>query len=125
MNLICGDALDVLSDLAADNFDIVICDPPAFVKKKTDLEPGTRAYVKLNRDAIKLVGPGGLFVAASCSGLVKQGDWDRILQEASGKAGRMFQSLQKGGHAPDHPVRPEFPEGEYLKCTLGRVHFPF
>ncbi len=121
----CADALDGLSSLPAESFDVVICDPPAFVKKKTDLENGLRAYVKLNRDALKLVKPGGLLISASCSGLVKVADWDQVLLEASQKAGRMFRSIHRGGHAPDHPTLPHFSEGEYLKCSVGRVNYPF
>lgn len=122
---VCADALEGLSELPPESFDVVICDPPAFVKKKADLESGSRAYVKLNRDAMKLVKPGGILVAASCSGLVKTAEWDQILLEASQKAGRMLQTVCRGGHAPDHPTRPEFPEGEYLKCSLVRVDYPF
>jgi 23S rRNA (cytosine1962-C5)-methyltransferase len=125
VDTVCGDALETLPQLPAESFDVVICDPPAFVKKKADLENGLRAYVKLNRDALKLVKPGGIFVAASCSGLVKQADWDRVLLESSQKAGRMLRAIHRGGHAPDHPVRPDFPEGEYLKCFVGRVNYPF
>jgi 23S rRNA (cytosine1962-C5)-methyltransferase len=120
-----GDALDLLATLPAESFDVVICDPPAFVKKKIDLQNGLRAYVKLNRDAMKLVRPGGLLVSASCSGHVKSADWNQVLLEAGQKAGRMFRSIHRGGHAPDHPVRPEFPEGEYLKCELGRIEYPY
>lgn len=122
---VCDDALKALGELPAASFDVVICDPPAFVKKKTDLENGMRAYVKLIRDSIKLLKPGGILVAASCSGLVKSADWDQILLEASQKAGRMLRTIHRGGHAPDHPVRPEFPEGEYLKCVIARVDYPF
>lgn len=125
IEVVCADALDALSNLAPESFDVVICDPPAFVKKKADLENGSRAYVKLNRDAMKLVKPGGILVAASCSGLVKNADWDQILLEASQKAGRMFRLIHRGGHAPDHPTRPEFPEGEYLKCVIGRIEYPY
>jgi len=122
---VCGDALALLALFEPGFFDVVICDPPAFVKKKADLENGLRAYVKLNREALKLVRPGGVMVSASCSGLVKPGDWNQVLLEASGKAGRMFRLIHQGGHAPDHPTRPEFPEGEYLKCVMGRVEYPF
>lgn len=121
----CGDALDMLSTLPQESFDVVICDPPAFVKKKTDLESGMRAYVKLNRDALRLVKPGGVLVASSCSGLVKAADWRQVMLDASSKAGRMFKLIAEGGHAPDHPTRPEFPEGQYLKCSIGRVDYPF
>jgi 23S rRNA (cytosine1962-C5)-methyltransferase len=120
-----GDALKILADLPAESFDVVICDPPAFVKKKADLESGLRAYAKLNRDAMRLVRPGAWFVASSCSGLVKSADFQRALLEASAKAGRMFRQLEQGGHGPDHPLRPEFPEGEYLKCLLGQIDYPF
>lgn len=120
-----GDALEKLSGLTEGEFDVVICDPPAFVKKKADLESGLRAYTKLNRDALRLLRPGGIFVSSSCSGLVKTADYTKVLQDASAKAGRMFQQVFLGGHGPDHPLRPEFPEGEYLKCHLGRVDYPF
>lgn len=123
--VICGDALGVLAELPEGQFDVVICDPPAFVKKKNDLAQGLQAYVKLNRDALRRVAPGGLLVTCSCSGLVRSEDWHSVLQQAGGKSGRMFQILARGGHGPDHPVRPEFPEGEYLKCALGRIDYPY
>jgi 23S rRNA (cytosine1962-C5)-methyltransferase len=120
-----GDALKHLSKLPEGQFDVVVCDPPAFVKKRADLEAGLKAYVKLNREAMRLVAPGGLFVASSCSGLVKAEDWRAVLMLAAQKAGRMYKQSTRGGHAPDHPVRAEFPEGEYLKCTLGRIDYPY
>jgi 23S rRNA (cytosine1962-C5)-methyltransferase len=122
---VCGDALDCLSELEPESFDVVVCDPPAFVKKKADLETGLRAYVKINREAMRLVRPSGLMVASSCSGHVKTADWKQVLLEASQKAGRTYKQFAQGGHAPDHPLRPEFPEGEYLKCTFGRIDYPF
>lgn len=125
VEVVTGDALEKLETLEQESFDIVICDPPAFVKKKADLEAGLRAYVKLNREALRRVRPGGLLVASSCSGQVRASDWRQVLADASGKAGRMFRQLAVGGHGPDHPIRPEFPEGEYLKCVIGRVDYPY
>ena len=120
-----GDALEAVSGLGEGVFDIVVCDPPAFVKKKADLPQGVKAYVKLNRMAMRTVSAGGLFVASSCSGLVKAPDWEEILVQSSMQAGRTYKQLIKVGHAADHPVRAEFPEGEYLKCVLGVVDYPF
>jgi 23S rRNA (cytosine1962-C5)-methyltransferase len=121
--LIQADALTTLASFAeiGRSFDVIICDPPAFIKKKADKDAGLRAYVKMNRDALKLLRPGGLYVASSCSGLVSGEDWRVVLAESAQKAGRVFRRLAMGGHGPDHPVRPEFPEGEYLKCLIGRV----
>lgn len=120
VEVICGDALEVLGQLPPESFDVVICDPPAFVKKRADLEPGLRAYTKLNRDALKCLKPGGLYVGASCSGLVKGEDWRQVLSDAALKSGRSLRHLFFGGHGPDHPVRPDFPEGEYLKAFIAR-----
>jgi 23S rRNA (cytosine1962-C5)-methyltransferase len=118
------DALKAVGELAKESFDVVICDPPAFVKKKADLEAGVRAYTKLNRDALRLIKPGGLYVASSCSGLVRSGDWRQVMSEASLKSGKVLRRLYGGGHGPDHPVRPEFPEGQYLKCEIFTVEPP-
>lgn len=120
-----GDALEMVGTMEPESYDVVICDPPAFVKKKADMEPGMRAYVKLVRESLRRVKPGGVLVASSCSGLVRGGDWRQVLADASGKSGRMFLQLAQGGHGPDHPVRPDFPEGYYLKCVTGRVDYPY
>lgn len=121
---VAADALEALSTLQGP-FDLVICDPPAFVKKKADLEAGSRAYVRLFRDGMRLVKPGGLFVASSCSGQVKAGDFTGLMAGACQTSGRVFREALHGGHGPDHPVRPDFPEGDYLKCAIGRIDEPF
>lgn len=120
-----GDAMEAAAQLAEGHYDVVICDPPAFVKKKADLPQGLKAYAKLNRMTIRAVTPGGLYVASSCSGLVKGEDWQEVLVQSAVGAGRTFKQLAKTGHAADHPVRAEFPEGEYLKCVIGTIDYPF
>jgi 23S rRNA (cytosine1962-C5)-methyltransferase len=119
--------IDVMDewDFEEKSFDVVICDPPAFVKKKNDLAQGLSGYVKLNREAIRRVKPGGLFVSSSCSGGVKESDFSEALLSARTKASRNLRWLAQGGHGPDHPTLLEFPEGQYLKCRIGQVDFPF
>jgi 23S rRNA (cytosine1962-C5)-methyltransferase len=118
--------LDVMEDWPfEEQYDVVICDPPAFVKKKADLAKAMSGYVKLNREAIRRVKPEGLFVTCSCSGAVREDDFANALNSAKTKAGRSIKWLAHGGHAPDHPILLDFPEGQYLKCWIGQVDFPF
>lgn len=109
--------LDVLKDLNKINeeYDVVICDPPAFVKKKKDLLLGVPAYTKLNRDAIKLCRVGGLFMTCSCSGLLSRVAFEEVLVDAGRKAHRTLRRVGQGGLPPDHPVFYGFSEGDYLK----------
>lgn len=115
------DILAGISSLAAGGYDIVICDPPAFIKKKKDIPTGRAAYVKLNREAMKRVAPGGVFVSCSCSGLMTDEEFVEVLADARRASGRDIRWLVHGGHGEDHPFRSEFPQGRYLKGWIGIV----
>ena len=116
------DVLEALGRIEREKFDVVICDPPAFIKKKKDLPTGTQAYVKVNREALRKLAPGGVFVSCSCSGLLGEEEFRGVLARAAGASGRDAMELRwvaRGGHGPDHPQRPEFPQGTYLKSWIG------
>lgn len=101
---------------AGETFDIVLTDPPPFVKSKKDLEPGAKAYRKLARLAADVTAPGGLMMIASCSHNIPQ---ERFAQEcAQGllRAGRRAALIRQSGAGPDHPVHPLLPESAYLKA---------
>ncbi len=111
---------DVFADLrrrvgAQESWDIIVCDPPAFAKKKTDLDRAARGYKDINRLAMKLVAPGGWLLTCSCSGLVSSDLFQKIVFSASVEAGRAFAIAARQGAGPDHPVSLDCPEGEYLK----------
>ena len=101
-------------------YDIVICDPPAFVKKREDLKNAEGAYVSVFAEALKMVKPGGYVVLSSCSGLVRRDMFTRLVDKAMQESGAVNWTWKKYGHGPDHPVRPSFPEAEYLKCWIGQ-----
>ncbi len=63
------DAFDALKQLheQGERFDVVVIDPPAFIKRKKDIPQGTAAYRKLNQLAMNLIGRDGLLVSCSCS----------------------------------------------------------
>jgi 23S rRNA (cytosine1962-C5)-methyltransferase len=113
-----ADAFDELARLAAagERFDLVIADPPAFVKSKKELGPGLRGYRKLARLAASLVAPGGALFLASCSHNVEPPDFAEAVRRGLEDAGRGGRILLSAGAAPDHPVHPWLPESAYLKA---------
>ncbi len=115
------DVLEAITRLEKRSFDIVICDPPAFIKKKKDLPTGGQAYFKMNREAIRKVASQGLYVSCSCSGLFTEEDFRSMLARVSTSFDGEIRWLARGGHSPDHPQRPEFPQGTYLKAWMGIV----
>ncbi len=111
---------DVFEDLRrrvaeGQRWDIVICDPPAFAKKRGDLPRACRGYKDINRLAMSLVAAGGWLLACSCSGLLSADLFQKIVFSASVEARAAFLLVARQGAGADHPVSLECPEGEYLK----------
>ena len=118
-----GDAADVLESLAqsGEKFDVVSLDPPAFVKRKKDLEAGLGAYHKINKLAARVLSPGGFILTASCSQNLEAWQFARIAGQALYGRKRP-QLIVRGGQGPDHPVHPAMPETDYLKSLLFRLN---
>lgn len=116
--------LDVLKDVdrwPQGLYDVVIADPPAFVKAKKDLPQGQHAYLKLNTEAAKRVAPGGILVSCSCSGAVSEEDLAQAVAKAAARVGRRATILGRGQQGADHPWLTNFPEGRYLKMQITRL----
>jgi 23S rRNA (cytosine1962-C5)-methyltransferase len=118
-----GDAFDVLAELgrAGERFDVLIVDPPAFVKRRKDLPQGSAAYRKLNQLALQLAADEALLVSCSCSWHLPAEALPELLQSAAQHAGRNLRIIASGGQSPDHPVHPAMPETRYLKAVFGHV----
>lgn len=115
-----GETFTLLQDLAqaGETFDVVIVDPPAFVKSKKDLHAGARGYRKLARLAASLVAPEGILLCASCSHHVDAPGFAELVRRGLGDARRSGRILRSAGAAPDHPVHPFLPESAYLKAEV-------
>jgi len=118
-----GDAFDVLAQLGAEGqrFDVVVVDPPAFIKRRKDTPQGVAAYRKLNQLALRLLNDNGLLVSCSCSHHLTPEALQGAIQAAARQADRTVQILYQGGQSPDHPIHPAIPETRYLKAFFCRV----
>ncbi len=118
-----ADAFEGLKQLqeSGARFDVVILDPPAFVKRRKDLPQGQAAYRKLNQLALPLIDRDGLLVSCSCSWHLSSEDLLRAIQGAARHSSRFVQLLEAGGQSPDHPIHPAIPETRYLKAFFCRV----
>jgi 23S rRNA (cytosine1962-C5)-methyltransferase len=118
-----GDAFDVLKALqnSDQRFDVVIVDPPAFIKRRKDIKSGEQGYGRLNRLALKLLAPDGILISCSCSMHLSEERLQHIVHQSAGKMGRQVQILERGFQCMDHPVHPAIAETAYLKALFCRV----
>ncbi|GGW21810.1 SAM-dependent methyltransferase [Gemmobacter lanyuensis] len=118
-----GDAFDVLETLGQEGaqFDLVICDPPAFAPAKPALEAGLRAYERIARLAAPLVAPGGYLVLCSCSHAADLSSFRNASARGIGRGGRRGQLIHTGFAGPDHPLLPQLAESGYLKSLFFRL----
>lgn len=116
-----GNIFEDLASLPANEFDIIIADPPALIKGRKDLAKGQHAYLQLNTQVFRMIKHGGGVVSCSCSALLPEDSWMNILSKAASRNHTEVKWIARGGPAPDHPMKLEFPEGHYLKALIGVV----
>lgn len=118
-----ANAFDCLRDLRSENeqFDVIILDPPAFIKRRKDMKEGTMAYMRLNQAAMQLLSKDGVLITSSCSHHMSQEGLLQLVQQAARHTDRSLQLLEQGQQGMDHPIHPAIPETSYLKTFYLRV----
>lgn len=118
-----GDVFEALKELKAaeERFDVVVADPPAFIKRRKDLKNGEAAYRRLNEQAMRLLNKDGILVSASCSMHLPEDDLQNILLGSARHLDRNIILLERGGQGPDHPVHPAIAETRYIKSLTCRL----
>lgn len=96
-------------------FDMVILDPPKFAENKNQLVGACRGYKDINRVAMQIVKPGGLLLTFSCSGLMEESLFQKVVADAALDANRGCLFIERLSQAKDHPIASFYPEGHYLK----------
>jgi 23S rRNA (cytosine1962-C5)-methyltransferase len=120
VNTLKGKAIEVMKTLLAEGekFDVVVLDPPAFIKKRKDQKAGEAAYRHINELAIRLLDKEGLLVSASCSMPLENATLTDLVRGAARANDRNAQLIWTGGQGPDHPIHPAIVETAYLKAQF-------
>ncbi len=123
VSAVAADAFDYLKAARGErrHFDVVILDPPAFVKRKKDIKEGALAYRRLAEAAMQVLARDGVLVLCSCSHHMPRTALLEGIQAAARHLDRFVQVLEPLSQGPDHPVHPAIPETDYLKGYICRV----
>ena len=118
-----ADIFPWLRDAAAnrERFDVVVLDPAKMTRDREQVIPALKKYLDMNKLALGVVKPGGLFATFSCTGLVSEEQFLDMLRRAAFYAGRTVQVLKVAGAGADHPFLAHVPESRYLKAVFCRV----
>lgn len=116
-DVVAEDVFQYLEKIAtgAEKFDVVIVDPPAFVKSAKSLQNALKAYARLNEMALRVVEENGILVSSSCSSHVSSEMFKKTLFQAALRTKDDLVIVEQRTQPVDHPNKLYFPEGEYLK----------
>ena len=117
---------DVLSFLkgrakGSAKYDAIILDPPALASSIESKEEGMKEYLRLSRESMACLHPGGFLISSSCSRFLTMEEFTAIINKAASQRGRFAKIVGQGSLSPDHPLPSGLPEANYLKCLLLEV----
>lgn len=119
-----ADVFDYLDAFATGSapFDVIVCDPPSFAHKRSDLERATAAYVRLFGKTLDVAHDGAVVALASCSSQIDRARFEALVGAAAQDARVAYVMSGIWGAASDHPWPAGFPEADYLQFAVGTVH---
>jgi 23S rRNA (cytosine1962-C5)-methyltransferase len=109
------------ADQAGERFDVVVLDPPAFARQRSNLDSALRGYKELNLRGLKILNPGGYLITCSCSYHVTEADFLEAIASAAMDAHRTVTVVERRTQGRDHPILLTVPETHYLKCLVLRA----
>ncbi len=122
-SIIEADALKELKKMEqrGERFDLIILDPPAFIKDRKKLKEGMKGYKEINLRAMKMLNNNGFLITCSCSHLLSKENFIKILEESAFDSRRIIKIIEFRTQPRDHPFLLGLPESNYLKCALIQV----
>ncbi|MCF6264783.1 MAG: class I SAM-dependent rRNA methyltransferase [Xanthomonadales bacterium] len=127
VSAITGDVFNYLRQARAEerHFDVIIVDPPAFIKKAKDKRAGLEAYQRVFSMAMRVLSKDGILFVCSCSFHLDDSELQGALQRAARHLDRQAQVLELLQQSPDHPAHPMIPQTRYLKGVIARIGATF
>jgi 23S rRNA (cytosine1962-C5)-methyltransferase len=118
-----ADVFDFLKNeiKAANKYDFIILDPPAFIKSRLKVKEGLRGYREINTLAMQLLADNGILATSSCSYHIDRAIFMDMLRDSARNAHKQFRLVEYRSQGKDHPVHLSMPETEYLKCAFLRL----
>jgi 23S rRNA (cytosine1962-C5)-methyltransferase len=112
-----ADCFGFLRELAksGEQFDLIVLDPSAFVKSKSQLKAALAGYREINLTAMKLLSPDGILITCSCSQNLSVSAFEEVLRAAAHDARVRLRQRAFLSQAADHPILQAMPETQYLK----------
>ena len=104
-----------------DQWDVIVLDPPAFIKSRSKVREGRQGYIDVNRKALSRLKQGGIFVTCSCSGHMELTDFLEVLNVSAHRCGKNLRLLEILGQGPDHPTLMAMPDTRYLKVIVAQA----
>lgn len=101
-------------------YDVIILDPPSFIKSRKKLREGERGYIDVNKRALRKINDNGYLLTFSCSHHMKKSRFRDIIRVAAYGHADLY-LIKELSQSADHPVVVNIPETEYLKGMMLRV----
>lgn len=96
-------------------YDLILCDPPAFAKSLSQKNQALEGYTKLHRRVLKLLAPKAVVAFSSCTHYVSHEEFQKNIQQAAIKENRKIQLVYAGMQGFDHPVATLSDRSNYIK----------
>lgn len=104
----------------ASRFGVVVLDPPALAKAARHSAGALRTHHQLARQALRLLGPGGILVHCCCSQVITPDQLEEAITQAAAREGAQLHILHRLAQPGDHPVLAGHPATSYLKGFILR-----
>jgi len=116
-------AFDVLKTWGKEGkkFDVVMLDPPAFTKSRSNIEKAITGYKEINLRGMKMIRNGGFLVTSSCTNLVSPELFLDTIDMAAKDAKKRIRQVTYQSQSSDHPIIWGMENTHYLKFLIVEV----